>query len=117
MARVTRGTRGVKRRKKILSRAEGFRGGRSRLLRTAAESVDRALQYAYRDRKVRKREFRKLWIIRINAAARSQGITYSRLMEGLRKAGVGLDRKMLSDMAVTDPASFNHLVQLARDNH
>ncbi len=117
MARVIRGTRGIKRRKKILSRAEGFRGGRSRLLRTAAESVDRAFQYAYRDRKVRKRKFRTLWITRINAAARSQGITYSRLMEGLRKAGVELDRKILSDMAVTDPASFTHLVQLARDSH
>lgn len=115
MARVKRGTRGAKRRKKILSKAEGFRGGRSRLLRTAAESVDRAFQYAYRDRKVRKREFRKLWIVRINAAARSEGITYSRLINGLRKAGVGLDRKILSDMAVNDPTSFSQLVQIARE--
>lgn len=114
MPRVKRGTRGVKRRKKILSRAEGFRGGRSRLLRTAAESVDRALRYAYRDRKVRKREMRKLWITRINAAARSQGITYSRFMDGLRHAAVEIDRKILSDMAVNDPASFSRLVEVAK---
>lgn len=114
MPRVKRGTRGVKRRKKILSRAEGFRGGRSRLLRTAAESVDRALRYAYRDRKVRKREMRKLWITRINAAARSQGITYSRFMDGMRQSGVEIDRKILSDMAVNDPASFSRLVEVAK---
>jgi large subunit ribosomal protein L20 len=114
MPRVKRGTRGVKRRKKILSRAEGFRGGRSRLLRTAAESVDRALRYAYRDRKVRKREMRKLWITRINAAVRSQGITYSRFMDGLRQAGVELDRKILSEMAINDPASFSRLVEVAK---
>jgi len=96
--------------------ASGFRGGRGRLFRTARESVDKALQYAYRDRKVRKREMRALWIARINAAARSNGITYSRFMDGLRKAGVELDRKILSEMAVSDPASFARLVETAQSS-
>ena len=116
MPRVKRGVRGARRRKKILKMAKGYWGGRGRLLRSARVTVERALQYAYRDRKVRKREFRRLWIVRINAACRSQGITYSRFMEGLRKAQVGLDRKVLADMAVKDQEGFSQLVKIAKEH-
>jgi large subunit ribosomal protein L20 len=114
MPRVKRAITAKKKRRKILKRAKGFFGARSRLLKTATEAVDRALKYAYRDRRVRKRDFRKLWIARINAAARLNGISYSRLMEGIRKASVAIDRKMLADLAVHDPRSFGEIVGLAK---
>ena len=116
MARVTRGTRGSRRRKKVLKMAKGYRGGRGRLFRTATEAVNRAMHYAYRDRKVRKREFRRLWITRINAAARLNGISYSQFMNGLRRAKVSIDRKILSDLAISDPAGFTKIAQLAKEN-
>ena len=116
MPRVTRGTRGARKRKRILKQAEGYRGTRSSLLRTARETVERALQYAYRDRRVKKREFRGLWITRINAAARDQGMPYNRFMEGLRKANVSLDRKILADIAVHDTDAFANLVSIAKKN-
>lgn len=102
------------RRKKILKAAKGYVGGRSRTLKQAKETVQRALCYAYRDRKVRKREFRSLWITRINAACRMNGLPYNRLMEGLRKAQVSLDRKILADLAITDPGGFSEIVSRAR---
>jgi large subunit ribosomal protein L20 len=114
MPRVKRAITAKKKRRKILKRAKGFFGARSRLLKTATEAVDRALKYAYRDRRVRKRDFRKLWIARINAAARLNGISYSRLMEGIRKASVAIDRKMLADLAVHDPRGFTEIVGLAK---
>ena len=116
MPRVRRGTRGARRRKKILKMAQGYQGARGRLLRSARLAVERALRYAYRDRRVRKREFRRLWITRINAAARAEGITYSRFMEGLRKANVSLDRKVLADMAVHDAEGFADLVRIAKED-
>lgn len=116
MPRVTRGVRGSRKRKRILKMAEGYQGARGRLLRSARLAVERALQYAYRDRRVRKREFRRLWITRINAAARNHGLTYSRFMEGLRKANVTLDRKVLADIAIHDADGFADLVQLAKKN-
>lgn len=103
-----------KRHKKILKLAKGYRGGKSRLYRVANEQVMKSLVYAYRDRRVRKREFRKLWIARINAAARMNGISYSRLMNGLRLAGININRKLLADMAVNDAKSFGQLVEMAR---
>ena len=114
MPRVTRGFKARRRRNKVLKLAKGYRGGRHRLFRTAAEAVDRALCYAYRDRRTRKREFRRLWIARINAAARQFGLSYSRFMDGLNKAGVEVDRKMLADLAVTDEAAFAQLVDAAK---
>ncbi|NIQ12084.1 MAG: 50S ribosomal protein L20, partial [Gammaproteobacteria bacterium] len=93
--------------------AKGFRGGRHRLYRTATEAVDRALSYAYRDRRNKKRDFRRLWITRISAAAKQNGTSYSQLMGGLRKAGVELDRKVLSNMAILDPNGFSQVVKLA----
>jgi large subunit ribosomal protein L20 len=116
MPRVRRGTREIRRRKKILKMAKGYRGARGKLLRSAKEAVDRALKYAYRDRRVRKREFRRLWITRINAAARLNQISYSTLMHGLKKAGVEVDRKILADLAVFDPSTFNNLVKVAKEN-
>ena len=116
MARVTRGTRGSRRRKKVLKMAKGFRGGRGRLFRTATEAVNRAMHYAYRDRKVRKREFRRLWITRINAAARSNDLSYSQFINGLKRAKVSIDRKILSDLAISDPAGFTKIAQLAKEN-
>jgi large subunit ribosomal protein L20 len=113
MARVTRGFKARRRRNKVLKLAKGFRGGRSRLYRTATEAVDRALSYAYRDRRNRKRDFRRLWITRISAAAKQNGTNYSRLMGGLKKAGVELDRKVLSNMAILDPNGFSQVVKLA----
>ncbi len=116
MPRIRGGVRAGRRRKKILKMAKGYQGARGKLMRTARLAVERALRYAYRDRRVRKREFRRLWITRINAAARAQDITYSRFMEGLRKANVSLDRKILADMAVHDTEGFADLVRIAKGN-
>lgn len=116
MPRVKRGTMTHKRHKKVLSRAKGYWGARSRLFKTANEAVMHALQYAYRDRRVRKRDFRKLWIARINAASRQNGMTYSRFIEGLTKAGVQIDRKVLAEMAVSDQAAFATLVRKASEH-
>ncbi len=111
--RIKRGYKARKRRKKVLKLAKGFRGGRSKLFRTAADSVDKALMYAYRDRKVRKRDFRRLWIARINAAARMNDLSYSKFIHGLKQANVTLDRKVLAELAVSDPAGFSRIAQLA----
>lgn len=113
MPRVKRGTKGRQRHKKILKLAKGNVGGRRKGYRQARSTVEKGLTYAYRDRKVRKRDFRGLWIVRINAASRTHGVTYSRLMAGLKKAGVDLDRKVLADLAVRDPAAFGDLARLA----
>ena len=107
--RVTRGFKARRRRKKVLKLAKGYRGARSKLYRTAADAVDKALMYAYRDRRVKKREFKKLWIIRINAAARMNNLSYSKFMHGLKLAGIVLDRKILADLAVSDPAAFSQI--------
>jgi large subunit ribosomal protein L20 len=112
MPRVKRGFKARRRRNKVLKLAKGYRGARSRLFKTATEAVDRALKYAYRDRRVRKREFRGLWIVRISAAAKNNGISYSRFMGALKKADIGLDRKVLSEMAVRDPERFTSLVKM-----
>ena len=112
--RVKRGMAAHRRHKKYLDLAKGFRGGRSKLYRTAREAVERSLVYSYRDRKVRKREFRKLWILRINAAAREHGLSYSRLMDGLKKADIALDRKVLADLAVRAKEDFAKLADLAK---
>ncbi len=114
MPRVKRGTKARRRRKKILKAARGFVGGRRRLFKNAKETVHRAWVYAYRNRRQRKRQFRRLWITRINAAARQNGMSYSKLMGGLNKAGVELDRKVLADMAVFDPKGFTQVVETAR---
>jgi large subunit ribosomal protein L20 len=98
----------------VLDLAEGYWGAKSKLFRSATEQVDRSLKYAYRDRKARKRDFRRLWIARINAAARLNGVTYSRFIAGLAKSGVALDRKILADLAITDPAGFSKLVDTAK---
>jgi large subunit ribosomal protein L20 len=98
----------------VLNLAEGYWGAKSKLFRTATEAVDRALKYAYRDRKARKRDFRRLWIARINAAARQNGLSYSRFIAGLAKTGVALDRKILADLAVTDPAGFTKLAETVK---
>ncbi len=111
--RVKRGFKARKRRKKILKLAKGFRGGRSKLIRTASDAVDKALMYSYRDRRARKRDFRRLWITRINAAARMNDLSYSRMMNGLKKAGIELDRKVLADLAISDPAGFSQIASLA----
>jgi large subunit ribosomal protein L20 len=113
MPRVKRGTKGRQRHKKLLKLAKGNVGGRRKGYRQARSTVEKGLTYAYRDRKVRKRDFRGLWIVRINAAARTHGVTYSRLMSGLKKAGIDLDRKVLADLAVRDPAAFGDLTRLA----
>jgi len=113
MPRVTRGFKARRRRKKILKMAKGYVGGRHRLIRTASEAVDRALCYAYRDRRQKKRDFRKLWIARISAGAKMNGTSYSKLMGGLKKANVELDRKVLSNLAIVDPQAFAQVVKLA----
>jgi large subunit ribosomal protein L20 len=113
MPRVTRGFKARRRRNKILKMARGYVGGRHRLIRTASEAVDRALCYAYRDRRQKKRDFRRLWIARISAAAKINGISYSKLMGGLKKANVDLDRKVLSNLAIVDANAFSQLVKLA----
>lgn len=115
MARIKRGTITHKRHKKIIDRAEGYWGGKHRLFKTANESVYRALQYAYNDRRNRKRDFRRLWITRINAACRMHGMPYNKFMEGLNKAGIVLDRKILADMAVNDQPGFAILVKKASE--
>ncbi len=114
MPRVKGGPKTRQRRKKVLKMAKGYVAGRRRLYRTAVDAVHRALAYAYRDRRARKRDFRRLWISRINAAARLQGLTYSRLMEALKKAHVELDRKILADLAITDPGAFSKIVEMAK---
>ena len=113
MPRVKRGVTARRRKNKVLRRASGFRGGRSKLIRTAKESVDKALKYSYRDRKAKKRNFRRLWISRINAAARINNLLYSRFIDGLKKAGVQVNRKMLADLAVHDPNAFAELARIA----
>ncbi|MBI5182940.1 MAG: 50S ribosomal protein L20 [Nitrospinae bacterium] len=115
MPRAIDGSSRRKRRKKILKLAKGFQGTKKNLFRDAREAVDRSLKYAYRDRRRRKRDFRRLWIIRINIAARQEGITYNRFITGLKSAQIDLNRKILADMAVNDPASFKKLVGVAKD--
>ena len=110
MPRAKGGFKTRRRRKAILESAKGYYGAKSRLFRIATEAVDKALQYAYRDRKAKKRDFRSLWIVRINAAVRSFGLTYSQFMSGLKKADITLNRKTLADMAYNDPSAFNQLV-------
>ncbi len=114
MPRAKGGFKTRRRRKKVLETAKGYYGSKSRLFRIATETVDKALQYAYRDRKANKREFRSLWIIRINAAARAAGLTYSQLMAGLKNAQIGLNRKSLADMAYNDPKAFNALAETVK---
>jgi len=113
--RVKRGFKARKRRKKVLKLAKGYRGGRSKLFRTAADAVDKALMYAYRDRRVRKRNFRRLWIARINAAARMNNLSYSKFVHGLKIAGVELDRKVLAELAISDPSGFSQIAKLASE--
>ena len=113
--RVKRGFKARRRRKKVLKLAKGFRGGRSKLFRTAADAVDKALMYAYRDRRVRKRDFRKLWIARINAAARMSNLSYSKFIHRLKLAGVELDRKVLAELAISDPSGFSQIAGLASE--
>lgn len=115
MPRVKKAVKSRERRKKVLSAAKGYRGGRGTLLRTAQETVDRALKFAYRDRKVRKREFRSLWIMRINAAAREHELSYSRFMNGLKKANILLDRKALANLAATNPEAFAELAKIVKE--
>ncbi len=116
MPRTKGGFKTRQRRKKILKAAKGYWGGKHRLFRSATEAVDRARKYAYRDRRVRKREFRRLWIVRINAAARINEISYSNFMNGLSKAGVEINRKMLSELAVTDQQTFARLTEIAKES-
>ena len=114
MPRVKKTPASRKRRKKILKSAKGYRGGRSRLYRTAKETVQKALAYSYRDRKVKKRDFRKLWIVRINAQANKNGISYSKFINGLKQAKIAIDRKMLADLAVNDKKAFGELVKITK---
>lgn len=116
MARVKRGPVSRRRRKKVLKLAKGYYGAKHRLFRTANEQVMRSLQYAYRDRRQKKRDFRKLWIARINAAARLNGLSYSRFMHGLKTAGIDINRKMLADLAVNDEKAFASLAQKAKES-
>ncbi len=115
MARVKRSVNAQKKRRTTLERASGYRGQRSRLYRKAKEQVQHSMMYAYRDRRARKGDFRKLWIQRINAAARAEGMTYNRFISGLKAADIEVDRKILADLAVTDPTAFAALVELARN--
>lgn len=117
MSRATNNSASRQRRNKTLRMAKGYRGGRSKLNRTAQESVNRALAYAYRDRRVKKRTFRQLWITRINAAARIHGLSYSRFMAGLKAAAVEIDRKVLADLAVNDEAGFARLAEIAKQQN
>ncbi len=114
MPRVKRGVAARKRRNRVLSQAKGYYGARSRLLKTAREAVEKGWKYAYRDRKQRKRQFRALWITRINAGAREHGLSYSRFVHGLERAGVEVDRKILAQLAVSDPKAFGELAELAK---
>ena len=115
MSRVKRGVPGRARRNRTMKRAKGFTGGRSKLHSVAKEAVDKADKYAYRDRKQRKRDFRALWIARINAAARQHSLSYSRFIDGLKKAGVEIDRKVLAQLALSDPKAFGQLAELAKN--
>lgn len=114
MPRARGGFKTRRRRNKVLAMAKGYWGGRRKLFRTAQEAVDKGLHYAYRDRRARKRDFRRLWIVRINAASRQHGLSYQRFIFGLKKAGITLDRKVLADLAVRDAAAFNRLADIAR---
>ncbi|MEM8663163.1 MAG: 50S ribosomal protein L20 [Pseudomonadota bacterium] len=114
MSRVKRGVTAHAKHKKVLKQAKGYYGRRKSTIRVAKQAVEKAGQYAYRDRKVRKRNFRALWIQRINAAVRPAGLTYSRLIDGLNKAGIEVDRKVLADLAVNEPAAFNAIVEEAK---
>ncbi|MBN2309624.1 MAG: 50S ribosomal protein L20 [Candidatus Hydrogenedentes bacterium] len=114
MPRATNAPASRDRRKKYVKRAAGYRGSRHRLMKTARQAVERAGQYAYRDRKVRKRDFRKLWIARINAATRAAGLSYSRFIQGLKMANIDVNRKVLAEIAVTDRARFDELVELVK---
>jgi large subunit ribosomal protein L20 len=114
MPRVKGGSKTRQRRKKVLKMAKGYVGGRGRLYRSAVDAVHRALAYSYRHRKTKKRDFRRLWITRINAAARIHGLSYSRLMDALRKAHIELDRKILADLAVSDPGAFSKIAEKAK---
>lgn len=114
MPRVKRGFKARRRRNRVLKLAKGYRGSHSRLFRSAVEAVDRALCYAYRDRRQRKRAFRRLWIIRINAATRQHGLTYSKFINGLKKADIELDRRVLAELAISDPAAFADVVKAAQ---
>ncbi|MBW1693263.1 MAG: 50S ribosomal protein L20 [Deltaproteobacteria bacterium] len=111
--RVKRGFKARRRRKKVLKLAKGFRGGRSKLFRTATDALDKALMYSYRDRKARKRDFRRLWIARINAAARMNNLSYNKFMHGLKLADVEIDRKVLAELAISDPSGFAQIANLA----
>lgn len=113
--RTTKGSARNRAKNRLFKKTKGYVGGRGTLLRTAKETLIRAEAYAFRDRRVRKRDFRKLWIIRINAAARERGLRYSELMNGLKRANIELDRKMLSEMAIHDPAAFDTVVEKARE--
>ena len=113
MPRVKRAVNARKKRKKLLSQASGYWGGRKNLVKQARVSVEKALSYSYRDRRNKKRDFRRLWIVRINAAARNHGLSYSQFINGLSRAGVALDRKVLSDIAIHDDAAFAELVKVA----
>ncbi len=115
MPRATYSVPSHRRRKKVLKQARGYRGAKSKLIRSAMESVDKALQYAYRDRRQKKRDFRRLWIVRINAAARLHGMTYSQFMTGLKRNNVEVNRKILADLAVHDPDAIKSLVELAQN--
>ena len=114
MTRVKGGFKTRRRHNRILKLAKGYRGSHSRLFRSAKEAVDRALCYSFRDRKVRRRAFRRLWIVRINAATRTHGLSYSRFIAGLTRANIGLDRRVLAELAISDPAAFGVVVQAAR---
>lgn len=114
MVRVKRGVAGHARHRRVIAQAKGFRGTRHRLFRRANEGVMKAMLYAYRDRRTRKRDFRRLWITRINAAARMNGLPYSRFMQGLKLAGIEIDRKMLADLAVYDGAAFSQIAAMSR---
>jgi large subunit ribosomal protein L20 len=114
MARVKRGMMSLNKRRKVLKAVKGFRGARGRTYKAANEALLHSLTYAFRDRRVRKRDFRALWIARINAAARREGFTYSRLMSGLKKEGLNINRKVLADLAITDQAAFVRLLDIAR---
>ena len=116
MARVKRAVNAHKKRRTILDRASGYRGQRSRLYRKAKEQVTHSLVYSYDHRRKKKGDFRRLWIQRINAASRAQGLTYNRFIQGLKAAGVGVDRRMLAELAVNEPAAFNALVEIAKNN-
>lgn len=115
MPRVKRGTKRRDRRAKVLQQAKGYWGAKSRNYRTAKEAVEKSLLYAYRDRRVRKREFRSLWIIRVKAAAQSHGLSYSRFIQGLKRLRIEIDRKILAELAVKAPQTFAHLAQMAKD--